>query len=262
MAFKAAEALAKALREEGPPILRTPFVHGKTSESRLQLAPDALHSADNDPHREGRAVDIVLLSNDPSQKAEADELVRLFRRMVDTMQWGWLIYNKRQWSPTGAETPRLFRAKNADETPAEYTDRKTKFEHVTHIHVEWENHKKDLDDFADDLVAELTSEEGGLLGTLDAVPDALNGTWDVTIGNGAWTGVFKFTRAGGVTWGDDEKSKPGGTGRWSIEADRNLIWRFGGGDIRTFAAELPPDPSKTNGVIRPQGQGWFTMSKR
>jgi hypothetical protein len=29
-----------------------------------------------------------------------------------------------------------------------------------------------------------------------------------------------------------------------------------------FAAELPPDPSKTNRVIRPEGQGWFTMSKR
>jgi hypothetical protein len=140
--------------------------------------------------------------------------------------------------------------------------RKTKFEHITRIHIEWEDHKKDFDDFYDELIAQRSSEEGGLLEALDAVPGALNGTWDASIGDGAWTGVFKFTAAGAVTWGDDEKSRPGGTGRWSIEADRNVIWRFGGGDIRTFVADIPLDASETKGVIRPQGQGWFSMSKR
>jgi len=35
---------------------------------------------------------------------------------------GWLIYNKKQWSPAGSETPRLFRAKNPDEAPTEYAE--------------------------------------------------------------------------------------------------------------------------------------------
>src|SRR5438045_2950457 len=47
---KAPEILAKALLEEGPSILRSGFVHGKTSESRLQVAPDDQHNGEHDPH--------------------------------------------------------------------------------------------------------------------------------------------------------------------------------------------------------------------
>jgi hypothetical protein len=261
MTGRAPQALADALREEGPPVLRTAFVHGTASESRLQLAPDEEHNSEHDPHKEGRALDIVLLASDPAQKAEGDELVALFRRMVDVMQWGWLIYNKRQWGPNGEDRERIFRAINPGESPAKYALAKAKHEHITHIHIEWNNNKKDLDDFKDALLAELTSEEGDLLATIDAVPATLAGIWDVTIGD--WSGVFKFTRGGGVSWLNDASDpKPGGTGWWSVGQNRALSWRFGNGDIRTFAVELPLDTSGTNGSIFPQGQGWFSMSKR
>jgi hypothetical protein len=261
MTGRAPAAVAKALRDYGPSILSKPFVHGPASELRLQLAPDDLHNAEHDPHREGRALDIVLLAGNPVERAEADELVRLFRRMADTIQWGGLIYNKKEWTPSGAEMPRLFRPRNADEPAAVYAEKKAKFEHITHIHIEWPDHKKDLDDFADALVAELTSEEGDLLATMDGAAGDLPGAWDTTL-NGSWTGVFKFTAAGGATWHSLAASPPGGTGNWEVSDNRTLSWKYGGGDIRTFTVDLPLDTSKCDGRILPEGQGWFTMTKR
>jgi hypothetical protein len=248
--------LAEILRDYGPPILVTPFVHGKTVEQRLQAAPDARHIGDDDPHRSGRALDIVLLAADPAQKAEGDALVQIFRDLADDMQWGWLIYNKRQWSPSGSETPRTFRAQKAGESAATYAFEKASFEHVTHIHIEWEKHKREFVDYEDSLVSAL-SQATAKLGALDMLTDALDGTWDANIGD--WNGQFKFTRDGTASWFGKGAKTPGGKGRWNADTANELRFHFG--DARTFTVRLPIDPKKASGTILPAGQGWFSMSK-
>lgn len=258
MASAAVELLAQVLRDFGPPILTTPFLHNGTSELRLQLAPDSLHNSEHDPHKEGRALDIVLLASHPGERAEADDLVRLFRRLVADMQWAWLIYNQKQWSPSGAETPRIFRAKRSDESAAAYALDKMRFEHVTHIHIEWELHKRDFDGFEDALSSAL-SDELDSIAELDALPAKLDGTWNVKIGD--WAGFFKFTESGNVTWHSTRGGTAGGTGRWNVDTLGKLRWKFGGGDIRIFQADLPIEPQSVSGQILPSGQGWFTMSK-
>jgi hypothetical protein len=258
MAFAAAETLAQVLRDFGPPILKTSFVHGKTSESRLQLAGDDLHSGAHDPHREGRAVDIVLVAWEPSQRAEAEELIRVFRQLVGTIQWGGLIYSRKEWSPRG-EQPRLFRSKEKGESSADYAVKKARHEHTSHIHIEWEDHKKQLNDFRDALISALKADLD-MIAELEALPHTLHGSWDVAIGD--WSGVFKFTRSGSVTWHNNPGAAPGGTGQWNADTAGKLRWRFGGGDIRTFVTALPIDRTQTPGDILPQGQGWFSMSKR
>ncbi len=258
----APKALVKALTDFGPPIMKTKFIHNGSTEERFQMPGDDNHAGIHDPHREGRAVDIVLLAGHPTQRAEADELVQLFLRMADVIQWGTLIYNKREWSASGAETPRIYRPMKPDEKPAKYALDKMSFEHITHIHIDWPNNKKDLTDFVDPLVAELTCEEGGLLNDMDGTPNILDGLWDADIGGGGWKGIFKFTRGGRASWANSPGAPPGGNGSWSIGANRALTWSFGGGDIRTFVTSIPLDPTGADGQILPQGQGDFTMSKR
>ena len=100
MAYRAATTTAEALRDNGPPVLKTNW-HG---EGRLQLAPDDRHQGETDPHKTGRAIDIVLDSQRPTEKVEAEILVQAFIDLSDDMQWEYLIYAKRAWDPLKATT--------------------------------------------------------------------------------------------------------------------------------------------------------------
>jgi hypothetical protein len=261
MAFKAAEATARALKEYGPPILRTKHTYGydaKTkkskTEERLQMAPDNRHQADDDPHKNGRALDIVLLASIPSERAEADEVVRVFLERREMMQWGAVIYNKEEWNSAGSKSPRLSNDTDAWE--------KARFEHVTHIHIEWPDHKKDDDSFYDDLVDALKSH-GAKISAIDALNTLLPGSWNVWIGDKGvgWNGIFKFTAGGGASWAETDTPRKETPGSWSVVGNE-LRWRYrADGDFRTFVAPLPLKREDTPGYVLPSGQGWFSMSK-
>jgi hypothetical protein len=261
MAFKAAEATAKALREHGPAILRTKHTYGydaKTkkskTEDRLQMAPDNRHQGDDDPHKNGRALDIVLLASSPAERAEADEVVLAFLALRETMSWGAVIYNKEEWNSAGGKTPRLSNDPDRWE--------KARFEHVTHIHIEWPDHKKDDDGFYDDLAAELERRRTKV-SAIDALNTLLPGRWNVWIGDkgSGWNGIFRFTAGGGATWASLDTPNAETPGSWSVVGNE-LRWRYrADGDFRTFVAPLPLKSEDTPGHVLPAGQGWFSMSK-
>jgi hypothetical protein len=260
MAGLAIETLAQVLTDYGPPILATMFRHpGGAAELRLQKEGDSLHDGTHDPHKEGRALDIVLLSWLPGERSEADKLVRLFLDQSEDMRWGWLIYNRKQWGPDGAETPRIFTdAQRPNESDADFAMRRIRHEHLTHIHIEWIMEQKNFNTYKNGLIASL-SEDLDEIAELDALSDKLAGTWDVTIGNGAWVGVFKFTSGGRASWHDSRSAPAGGIGNWNADTPGKLRWTFG--DARTFDADLPIDPKGVSGVALPAGSGWYRMVK-
>lgn len=91
---------------------------------RLQAAAGP-HKTGDDPHIAGRALDIVLFSGQPLEKNIADHIVEVFLGLREKMHWIAVIYNKEQWHRNGTKTPRLRK-----DDPA--------YEHITHIHIEWE----------------------------------------------------------------------------------------------------------------------------
>lgn len=261
MAFKAAEATARALMENGPAVLRTKHVYGydkkakkSNTEDRLQMAPDDRHQGDNDPHKNGRALDIVLVAAVPSERAEADELVRVFLELRETMHWGAVIYNKEQWNSAGSKSPRISKETDAWE--------KARDEHVTHIHIEWPDHRKDDDSFFTDL-ADALKARSAKISAIDALHTLLPGSWDVWIGDkgSGWNGIFRFTAGGGATWASIDTPKQETPGSWSVVGSE-LHWKYrAAGDFRTFVAPLPLKREDTPGYVLPAGQGWFSMSK-
>ena len=141
MAKKAVEMTSMALRAYGPTILRSKYYDtaAKKYLDRLQAAPDERHSGVEDPHRTGRALDIILLSTVDYEKLFADQLVELFLDMREDMQWSAVIYNRREWNAKGAVRDRVWK-KGIKEDP--YS-----FEHISHIHIEWPKSKADRGDF-------------------------------------------------------------------------------------------------------------------
>ena len=112
------------LREHGPSILNTTYkdVAAKKDLPRLQ-GPAGSHKTDsNDPHIQGRAIDIILFGTIESERKVADELVDVFLTVREKMKWLTVIYNKKQWNWAGQEFPRGGDIIN---------------QHVTHIHIEW-----------------------------------------------------------------------------------------------------------------------------
>ena len=80
-------------------------------------------------------------------------------------------------------------------------------------------------------------------------------------GDNDFTGYMQFTPNGYVTYSGKPKDKPTNSGRWNLDGGK-LQWRFAGpDDIRTFVVNLPLKRSGTPGVITPEGQGWFNMSR-
>lgn len=246
MAYRAATTTAEALRGYGPPVLKTNW----HSEGRLQLAPDERHQGETDPHKTGRAIDIVLDSQRPTEKMEAEILVQAFIDLSDDMQWEYLIYAKRAWDPLKAYDQPIPRIAN----PREYTTRweRARYEHITHIHIQWSEDKKDLDAFKDTLIERL-KKDSWADNTLEDFANQIVGTWSVQIGD--WSGTFNFAIDGSMSWAKN-------IGRWRF-TNNELLWKFNDpSDIRTFVVNLPLDSSSTvSGAIRPEGQGWFSMSK-
>lgn len=111
------------LREHGPYILGTTYLEQSgTSLPRLQGPAGPHKTDDHDPHREGRAIDIILFANIEHERLIADQLVKVFLEIRPEMKWSALIYNKREWWSNGTEHARGGDLIN---------------QHVTHIHIEW-----------------------------------------------------------------------------------------------------------------------------
>jgi hypothetical protein len=120
-----------SLRQKGPSILRTNL----KGLPRLQAWPGPKDTSG--PHFDGRALDIVLLSDRDSECSIADQLVECFLNFRESIEWEALIYNREQWDSSGAKSARML-------TPS-ITNPGRDFEHRTHIHMQWPKHKKQLD---------------------------------------------------------------------------------------------------------------------
>jgi hypothetical protein len=112
------------LSEHGPYIIRGKYydVAAKKELPRFQGPAGPHKTDDHDPHKEGRAVDIILFANIEHERLIADELVNVFLKVRDKMKWSAVIYNKKEWNSAGKEFPRGGDPIN---------------QHVTHIHIEW-----------------------------------------------------------------------------------------------------------------------------
>jgi hypothetical protein len=148
----AIEKLMMCLRGAGPAILRGTYFDqsGKKDAPRLQGPADARHQGENDPHKDGRALDIILFSTIDSERDLADRLVAIFLDLRKDMQWSAVIYNRRQWNSEGVESKRVW-TKGTKEDP--YS-----FEHISHIHIQWSKNKADISDFWLGLVLKLDDE--------------------------------------------------------------------------------------------------------
>jgi hypothetical protein len=135
------------LREHGPSILNTTYkdVAAKVNLPRLQ-GPAGSHKSGNDPHIQGRAIDIILFANIESERKVADELVDVFLTVREKMKWLAVVYNKRQWNWAGQEFPR-----GGDIIS----------QHVTHIHIEWAMGFAASAAWEQDLIAELNTRNWG-----------------------------------------------------------------------------------------------------
>ena len=131
---KAVLSLRDTLLREGPLILQTP-TRSKGGEARLQAWPGPKDTAG--PHFEGRALDIVLLSERDSECSIADQLIECFLNYREEIEWEAIIYNKEEWNAAGAKMARVL-------SPSVKNPGRD-YEHRTHIHIQWPNHKKQLD---------------------------------------------------------------------------------------------------------------------
>ena len=138
-------AVAKGLgvlREHGPYILGTTYrdVAAKKDLPRLQGPAGPHKSSDHDPHKEGRAIDIILFASIEHERLIADQLVDVFLSVREKMKWSAVIYNKKEWNGAGKEFPRGGDPIN---------------QHVTHIHIEWRAADAASADWEQDLIDEL-----------------------------------------------------------------------------------------------------------
>ena len=135
------------LREHGPSILNTTYrdVAAKKDLPRLQ-GPAGSHKSGNDPHIEGRAIDIILFANIENERKCADELVDVFLTVREKMKWLAVVYNKKQWNWAGQEFPR-----GGDLIS----------QHVTHIHIEWAMAFSASVAWEQDLITELGNRNWG-----------------------------------------------------------------------------------------------------
>jgi hypothetical protein len=126
---------------------------------------------------------------------EGEILVQAFIDLSDDMQWEYLIYAKRAWDPLKAYDKPIPRI--AD--PRDYTTawERARYEHITHIHIQWSEEKKDLDLFKDTLIERL-NKDSWADSTLEDFADQLVGTWNVQIGD--WSGIFNFAIDGSTYW--------------------------------------------------------------
>ena len=135
------------LRDHGPAILKTTYMDqgAKVNLPRLQ-GPAGSHKSGNDPHIQGRAIDIILFATIESERKVADELVDVFLTVREKMKWLAVVYNKKQWNWAGQEFPR-----GGDIIS----------QHITHIHIEWAMAFAASAAWEEDLVKELGNRNWG-----------------------------------------------------------------------------------------------------
>ena len=149
MAGRAVDATQKALYNFGPGLLTQNYWDKAANKgkggwlSRLQAAAGPHKDKSTDPHAAGRALDIILFANDPTERDFADRIVQVFLAQRVAMGWIAVIYNGREWNRAGLEFPRSGDAVNR---------------HVTHIHIEWAKAGVGIDNFASDLEDALYNE--------------------------------------------------------------------------------------------------------
>jgi hypothetical protein len=136
------------LRDHGPAILKTKYrdVAAKIDLPRLQGPARPHKTDDHDPHKEGRAIDIILFATIENERQVADELVDVFLTVRDKMKWLALIYNKKEWNWAGKQFPR-----GGDPI----------HQHITHIHIEWRLPDAASVTWEEDLIKELGNRNWG-----------------------------------------------------------------------------------------------------
>lgn len=139
MAGKVVESTADIIESNGPSILATSYWEANPGDGakpgflpRLQMAAGS-HKSGADPHIAGRALDIILFANKPSEKDVADRLVQAFLSVKDKLKFISICYNHWEWNGAGVKFP------------------KEKNPHTTHIHIEWAAANMNLTGFEDDL---------------------------------------------------------------------------------------------------------------
>ncbi len=97
---------------------------------------------DGSRHTAGLAIDIMLHSRRPAEKAKADRIIAALIDMHPQMQWFDLIYT--DWNPDG--TPfhfhipgnRLYAGRHLQKSPV---GAQTGAAHINHIHLDWCNYR-------------------------------------------------------------------------------------------------------------------------
>jgi hypothetical protein len=163
MAKPATETLKKALLAAGPSILKTQTFDHYDAKGKVVLGPrlqDRGQGPPGDVHNTGRALDIILCSmKPPAFLVRFDEeatigygLVNIFLGLQSEMKWDTMIYDQKEWNSAG---------KVMERKKPMYDDAmdRVRFEHLTHIHIDWSFANCDDTGFYQTLVDHLNSAD-------------------------------------------------------------------------------------------------------
>jgi hypothetical protein len=155
MAAIVVETTKWVLENYGPDILMRQYWETHRTDEKGKKLPDAYmdrlqaaagsHKKDGDPHKSGRALDIILFADKPEEKRVADALVEVFLGLKRKMNFISLIYNGWEWNGAGHRFPHG-------------SDPVTR--HITHIHIEWGETGMGLTDFQEALAGAVSDIPG------------------------------------------------------------------------------------------------------
>lgn len=172
MAGKVVDTTAQILLDNGPDLLKEEYWEDHPGPGkkpgylkRVQAEAGPHKTNVDDPHKAGRALDIVLFANKPEEKKIADSLVQAFRNIRTKIKFIALKYNHKEWTQYGG-----------------VIDEPNDQEHTTHIHIEWAASSMDLTGFEDALKEEVSSIGKLIIDPKCFVPtpEWLQGWWEVS----------------------------------------------------------------------------------